>query len=109
MSAPTDASMETLREAIARLEKNGFTRSFRPIRGGALEVRGEPPFDPESLVIEETVRFEGTSDPEDEAVLFALRTGDGRVRGTFSASYGPQLDRDCAAAIQRLAPAPDGR
>jgi len=94
--------METLQEALARVERRGFKRSFRAVAEGRLELEGDSRFDPESLVIDETVRFEGASDPEDQAVLFALRTGDGVVKGTFVASYGPGMDRDCAAAIQRL-------
>lgn len=101
--------METLREALARLEERGFDRAFRATSGGALRVEGAPPIAPESLLVEETVRFEGESDPGDEAVLFALRTPDDRIRGTFVASYGTQLDPSCAAAIERLTPAPTTR
>ncbi len=98
--------METLREALERLEGLGFRETFRAAPNGELEVRGQPPFAPETLVVEETVRFEGETDPQDEAVLLALRSRDGRVRGTFLAMYGPQTEPACAAAMQRLAPDP---
>lgn len=94
--------METLREAIARLERRGFERAFRATSGGELQATGSEPVAPEQLVVEETVRFEGSSDPEDESVLFAVRSRDGRVRGTFTASYGTQMDPDVVAALQRL-------
>ena len=93
--------METLSEALARLEGKGFRDSLRARPGGDLEHDGEA-LSPESLVIEEIVRFEGTSDPASEAVLFALRSEDDRVRGTLLATYGPQMDLDAAAAIERL-------
>jgi len=99
--------METLREALSRLEKRGFCHAFRATSKGELEVRGEPAFAPETLVVEETVRFEGESDPEDQAVLLALRSRDGRIRGTFVASYGPQMEPACAAVMHRLAPDPE--
>jgi len=99
--------METLREALARLEARGFQQAFRATPEGELEAAGEPPILPETLVIEETVRFEGDSDPEDQAVLFALRSRDGRVRGTFVAGYGPQVEPACAAVMHRLAPDPN--
>jgi len=98
----SERSMETLREAIARLEGRGFVGAFRPRPGGLLELDGAEAVAPENLVVEEVVRFEGESDPEDEAVLFALRTRDGRIRGTFVAGYGARSDPDCAAAVQRL-------
>lgn len=94
--------METLREALARLEDAGYERSFRARPGGMLEIRGEPALAPEEFVIEEVVRFEGESDPGDLAVLFALRSRDGRLRGTFVTGYGPQIDPDCAEAARRL-------
>ncbi len=66
--------METLREAIARLEQRGFRQAFRATSDGKLYVTGESSLAPEELIVEETVRFEGESDPGDESVLFALRT-----------------------------------
>lgn len=94
--------METLSEALARLERLGFRDSLRARPGGLLGVgRGEI-LSPETLVIEEIIRFEGQSDPDDEAVLFALRSFDGRVRGTFVAAYGVPTDPDCAAVMERL-------
>ena len=105
----TNERMETLREAMARLESAGFERAFRPTRDGLLELDGEGPIPPEDLVVEEVVRFEGRSDPEDQAVLFALRSQDGHLRGTFSASYGTQVDPDSAAVIQGLSLGPADR
>jgi hypothetical protein len=99
--------METLREALARLERRGFRRAFRATPDGELEVAGEPALAPETLVVEETVRFEGESNPEDEAVLLALRSRDGRIRGTFVATYGPQMEPACAEVMHRLAPDPN--
>jgi hypothetical protein len=95
--------METLSQAVDRLERRGYRKAFRAIAHGMLELPNGPRFEPESLVVDEVVRFEGVSDPEDEAVLFALRAPDADdVRGTFVASYGVQGDPLCALAVQRL-------
>jgi len=99
----TQGRMETLSDAMARLERRGFRHSFRAVPEGTLEAGGES-YDPRALLVEETVRFEGTSDPQDEVVLFALRSADDRVRGTFVANFGPQVDPNCAAVIQLLEP-----
>jgi hypothetical protein len=98
------ARMETLREALARLERRGFVEAFRPTPDGELALAGQAPVAPETLVVEETVRFEGESDPEDMAVLFALRTPDGHLRGTFVASYGASMDPASAEVMHRLPP-----
>ena len=102
------ARMETLRQALARLEQQGFVRALRPCADGRLEYGQGQRLEPESLVIEEVVRFEGESNPEDQAVLYALRSADGSVRGTFSTSYGPGMDPASVAVIERLPPLPDG-
>jgi hypothetical protein len=94
--------METLREALERLGQRGFASSFRARPGGLLELPGESPVAPETLVVEEVVRFEGASDPADEAVLFALRSPDGRMRGTFVTSYGARTEPASAEAVHRL-------
>jgi hypothetical protein len=100
--------METLQQAISRLEKLGFVNDFRAARGGELRVgRSESRWAPEALVLDETVRFEGESDPGDSSILFALRSHDGRVQGTFVSSYGPEVDRDNAAVIERLMKSPN--
>jgi hypothetical protein len=95
--------METLNEAIARLEAAGFRDSFQPDGGRLRALAADCVFSPEELVVEETVRFEGESDPGDEAILFALRSRAGDVRGTFAASYGPGLDAASAEIVRRLA------
>lgn len=98
--------METLSEALMRLEERGFRQALRATPTGDLELAGEPPIAPETLVLEETVRFEGCSDPDDEAVLLALRSEDGRIQGTFLARFGPGMDSACAEVMHRLAPDP---
>ena len=94
--------METLSEAIARLESEGFRDSFRPEGGRLWAAAAERFFAPEALIVEEVVRFEGESDPGDEAILFALRSRTGDVHGTFSAGFGPASDAASADLVRRL-------
>ena len=94
-------SMETLHEAIERLEQRGFRSAFYAVDDGSLAIDDQV-FAPESLVVEEVVRFEGVSDPGDESVLFALRSEDGAVLGTFNTTYGPNTSSKDAAALHRI-------
>jgi hypothetical protein len=103
----TDQFMETMQEAMQRFERRGFRQGFRAAPKGRLTVDGDVLYEPEELVVEEVARFEGTSDPADEAVLFALRTADGKVRGTFVATYGPQAGPEAIEAVRRLDLHPD--
>ncbi len=102
MTAAATERMETLSAAIRRLELAGFADAFRARPEGLLAIGANQIYAPEDLVVDEIVRFEGDSDPEDQAVLFALRSNDGRARGTFVASYGPMADPTSAEIIRRL-------
>jgi nucleotide-binding universal stress UspA family protein len=94
--------METLREAIERLERSGFREAFRASPDGFLALQTRRIYPPDTLIVEEVVRFEGESDPQDEAVLYALRARDDSVRGTFVASFGPSADPISGDLIKRL-------
>ncbi len=52
--------------------------------------------------MEEIIRFEGSSDPQDEAVLLAIGSKDGTLRGTFVSSFGPGTDPVTAELVRRL-------
>ena len=95
--------METLSEAIARLEAAGFRDSFRPEGGRLWALAAQRFFAPEALVIEARVRFEGASDPDEQAILFALRSPSGDVRGTFTTSFGTLVDPASVEIVRRLA------
>ena len=94
--------METLTEALARLERAGYRDSFRVQGDRLVAVDAQRSFRPEQLAVEETVRFEGDSDPQDELVLFALRSSDGAVAGTWLVSYGSLGDAGSAGVMRRL-------
>jgi hypothetical protein len=100
---PKPGTMETIREALERLESAGYRDSFRAERGGLWALAAQRFFEPESLVVDEVRRFEGESDPDDMAILFALRSEAGDVRGTFTSEYGPKLsDPENAEVVRRL-------
>ena len=88
--------------AIERLARAGFDESFKAREGKLFALNEEQLFDPEDLLVREIVRFEGESDPGDSTVLFALRSYDGKVRGTFVAGYGTSADPESAAVVSRL-------
>ncbi|HEU4427284.1 MAG TPA: hypothetical protein VFT98_00895 [Myxococcota bacterium] len=100
--ASPSAQLETLQEAIARLASAGFRESFQAVRGGLRALETKQVIASEHLIVEEIVRFEGESDPGDSAVLFALRSRDGKLAGTFVSGYGPTTDPEAARVMQAL-------
>jgi hypothetical protein len=99
--------METLSEAVDRLRSAGYRDSFQPDAGRLRALAAGRLFAPEELVVDEIIRFEGPTDPGDEAILFALRSDDGAVRGTYAAGYGAGVDPANAELVRRLPSRPD--
>ena len=86
--------METLLEAIARLRMLGYRLDFAAAPGGRLHCGGRAEdLDAAALTVDETVRFEGASDPDGEAILLALSGPDG-YRGLYSAAFGAKTTSD---------------
>lgn len=99
-----DDHMETQSEAVERLTGAGFERNLwidddgRVTSGGDT---GDTTWDPADLTVSETVRFEGTSSPDDEAILLAISLG-GEPLGVLSTPYGPDVSAAQADAIKQL-------
>ncbi len=79
--------METLQQAIARLRVLGYTQDWYAKDGSLRCGTCDATYDPATVTVDHIVRFEGTSDPGDEAILFAL-TAECSHRGLYSAAYG---------------------
>ena len=94
-------ALETLAQAIDRLTAAGYTDDFRAESDGLHAVYGGCVHQPEELMIEEVVRFEGITNPDDEAILFALRCSDG-MKGTYTTAYGPNMPAADAEMARRL-------
>jgi hypothetical protein len=97
----TPDTMDTLSEALARLEARGFRESFRAEGGKLRALQADRTFAPSELVVEHVYRFEGASNPDDMAIVFALRSAAGDVRGTFTTEYGAMLSDPEAAEVMR--------
>src|SRR5882724_10292743 len=94
--------METLADAVNRLSAAGYTDDFRAEADGLRGVASGCLHAPESLSIDEVVRFEGISDPDDEAIVFALRCGEHGIKGTYAIPYGAKMESIDAEMVRRL-------
>jgi hypothetical protein len=99
-------TMETLSQAIERLTTAGYRDEFRAEQDGLRSVETGCVHAPETLVVDDIVRLEGVSDPQDESMLFALRCADHGTRGTYVVAFGPDVTPLDADMVRRL---PDAR
>lgn len=95
--------METMTDAIARLTTEGFDDHFRVEEGKLVALEADRAFQPSELRIARELRFEGASNPSDEALLIALESESGDVRGTLCVAFGPEADEADARVLRALA------
>jgi hypothetical protein len=81
----------TVTEALSDLARRGFTANLEYLDGALTAADTGRRFRPEELTIVEHHRFEGESDPEDMAVVYAVESRDG-VRGVVVDAFGVYAD-----------------
>lgn len=101
---------ESLPDVLTRLSDRGFNDQCRADADGIHFLRGQAVFAPEDLVVEDVIRLEGTSAPDEQTAIYALVSPDGNLRGSYTVPHGTDEDRWDTDAILRLPPpveAPD--
>ena len=84
MSQTNDA---TLADALDDLRRRGFSENFGVVGSGLRAVDSGKAFRAEELIIREYYRFEGISDPDDMAIVYAIESQDG-TRGMLVDAFG---------------------
>lgn len=76
---------ESPSHAINDLKKRGFTEDFN-LKENSI-VHNDQQIKPDEFEITEVYRFEGNSDPGDEAIVFGIESANG-VKGVLVNGYG---------------------
>jgi hypothetical protein len=91
---------ETVTEAVSGLRSRGFTEDFNLAEDCLVCNRQK--FRDDQFHITETYRFEGPTDPADEAVVYGIESNNG-IKGVLVNSYGYQSDAMSDAVARKLA------
>ena len=83
----TQPSYDTLSEALDDLKKRGYTEDFNLKANCVVCPRLQLELQPEQFSIDETYRFEGMSNHDDNAVVYAVSASP-ELRGTLVDAYG---------------------
>ena len=90
---------ETVVEAINELRKKGYTHDFN------LEINclvcGIGKFTDEEFDVEEVYRYEGMSDPGDEATVYGIASKTG-VKGILVTGNAPEIDARSESILKKL-------
>jgi len=93
---------DTLTEAVADLEKRGYEYDFTLAEDG-LECKSLDLFlMPEEFEIEEFYRFEGMTDPDDSAVIYAISSPVGNLKGVLIDAYGAYAENISPELLNKL-------
>lgn len=99
-----DMNGPSLVDEIGALRARGFTADFGVGPDGRLRCNTCGHLhEPSDVVIESTARFEGASNPDDQAIVFGLRCTACDVRGVLVTAYGPTATAEEAAIVTALA------
>ncbi len=89
-------------EALNALKKQGYTEDFN-LRATQIECKAKNvALDPASFAVDAVYRFEGDTDPGDEAIVYAISSLDGTIKGTLVNGYGPSAEPIADALMARL-------
>lgn len=88
----------TVSEAINKLQKKGYTIDFN-LKENSLETHAEK-FNTEFEIVD-VYRYEGDSDPGDEAAVYALESKSG-LKGILVTGYGTSVDTRTTEILKKL-------
>jgi len=96
--------MTTLVKVTNNLQQEGFTENFVPRKNGIEAPSKKRVYKPHEVQIDSFYRFEGESDPADNAIVYAIETFDG-VKGLLVDAYGTYANHhvaDFLTEVQRI-------
>lgn len=86
-----NGTMNTVTACINKAVLQGYEANFK-IADNKLQAKdGERSYSPDQVRVNNFYRFEGNSDPADNAILYVLETTDG-TKGTLLDAYGTYAD-----------------
>jgi quercetin dioxygenase-like cupin family protein len=94
--------MNTVSEVLNKLKKEGYTVDFNlkenclVCHGNSMEIY------PGEFVVDKHYRFEGASDPDDEAVVYAISSTKHNIKGTLVNAYGIYSDKIVDEMVKAL-------
>ncbi|ADR22077.1 hypothetical protein MATR_02890 [Marivirga tractuosa] len=92
---------ETLSEALKDLKERGYSNDFN-LKPHCIECPADKlELHPEQFEVKEVYRFEGMSNPDDNSILYAIKSTDG-LKGVLVDAYGVYSEALSEAMINKL-------
>jgi len=95
-------SYSTLVDAINGLKTQGYTEDFNLRENHIACSTGNYQLSPDDFKVDNVFRFEGESDQEDQAVLYAISSEKYNIKGVLVNAYGVYSDTQANEIIKKL-------
>lgn len=96
------ANYDTVSTTLNSLKERGFTRDFNIAFDKIICSETNVCLNPNEFEITEVYRFEGETNPSDEAVVYAVESKDDNMKGAFVSAYGTYADSLSDEMIKKL-------
>ncbi len=93
---------DTVVEAITGLKKRGYVLDFNLAFDKLVCHDKNICLNPSEFEIMEVYRFEGSTNPSDEDIVYAIESKDGLIKGIFSGAYGVYMDSISTEILKKL-------
>jgi hypothetical protein len=101
-SSPPAPAPNTVTEAVEFLRGAGYVDDVELDSGNLSCARTQMTYALDNVIVDHTFRFEGDSDPGDEAIVLGLRYPGTDVRATLVSAFGPYADPATTEFLSRL-------
>lgn len=95
-------SYDTVVRALDGLKKRGYTTDFNLAFDKLICNETKVYLDPDEFEITEVYRFEGETNPSDEAVVYAIESKSKDMKGVLVNAYGVYADPLSDAMVKKL-------
>jgi len=95
-------SYDTVTDALKDLKLRGYAIDFNIAFDKITCSKNETSLNPHEFEIVEVYRFEGDTNPDDEDVVYAVESKDGKIKGTLTSAFGMYAEDISTDMIQKL-------
>ncbi|HVG13392.1 MAG TPA: hypothetical protein VM935_00475 [Chitinophagaceae bacterium] len=93
--------MKSLSTCLNKMISDGYDEDFKITDRGLEALHSGKVYRPEQIEVVNFFRFEGMSDPDDNAILYVLKSDDG-MKGTLIDGYGIYDDAGISAFMKEV-------
>lgn len=93
--------MKSLSTCLNKMISDGYDEDYKVTERGLESLHKGKVYRPEQVQVVNFFRFEGMSDPDDNAILYVIETDDGG-KGTIIDAYGIYMDPKITAFMKEV-------